>query len=86
VSIALNKGDAARRLLIDADFNAVFQELMDENLLIIANSKPNQEELREDAYFRLRGVQDIAYRLNTWVTVAHQLQARQVQLDKQTEE
>lgn len=75
MSIALNKGDAAKRLLTDPDFNAAYQELLDENLNSIVTSKPGQTELREDAYFRIRGIQEIAYKLGSWRTVADQVKA-----------
>ena len=76
IHIALTKGAAAARLLRDPDFNAAYQELLDENLTGIVTSKPGQKELREDAYYRLRGIQELAYKLNGWKVTAEQLQAQ----------
>jgi hypothetical protein len=75
--IALNKGDAGARLLRDQDFNSAYQELLDESLTAIATSKPGQKELREDAYYRLRGIQELAYKLNSWKVQAEEIRRRQ---------
>ena len=63
------------RLLRDPDFNAAYQELLDQNITSIVTSKPGQQELREDAYYRIRGLQEMAYKLNEWRVVAEQLGA-----------
>lgn len=76
IHLAIVRGQAAARLLRDPDFNAAYQELLDENLNGIVTSKPGQKELREDAYYRLRGIQEMAYKLNGWKVTAEQLQAR----------
>lgn len=71
----LARGDAAKRLLRDPDFNAAYHELLEENLQQIVTSKPAQRELREDAYFRIRGTQEVAYKMHGWVQMAEQLAA-----------
>lgn len=76
ISLVLNRGQAAARLLRDQDFNDAYQELLDENLSSIVSSKPGQKELREDAYFRLRGIQEFAYKLNVWASSAEQLKQK----------
>lgn len=63
-------------MLRDQDFNDAYQELLDENLSSIVSSKPGQKELREDAYFRLRGIQEFAYKLNVWASSAEQLKQK----------
>jgi hypothetical protein len=75
VAIALTKGQSAARLHRDPDFNAAYQELLDQNLNTIVSSKPGQAELREDAYYRIRGIQEMAYKLNEWRVIAEQLEA-----------
>jgi hypothetical protein len=83
IAIALTKGQAAARLLRDPDFNAAYQELLDQNINSIVTSKPGQHELREDAYYRIRGVQEMAYKLNEWRVVAEQLEASERQNDEE---
>lgn len=72
-SRVLAQGAAATRLLTDPDFNAAYQEILEEQLQQIVTSKPGQDSLREDAYFRIRGIQEIAYKFNTWRTLADRL-------------
>lgn len=62
----LNQAQAAERLLRDQDFNDAYQEILEEQVQQIITSKPGQSELRDDAYFRIRGIQEIAYKMNTW--------------------
>ena len=56
----------ASNLLGDPGFNAVYKEILDENLIRLVESKPAQVELREDSYYRVRGLQDIVLKLNGW--------------------
>lgn len=71
----LAQGEAAARLLRDPDFNAAYQEILEDQLKTLVESKPAQQELREDCYFRVRGVQEMAYKLNGWVNLAERLKA-----------
>jgi hypothetical protein len=70
------RGEAGRRLLLDPDFNAAYQEILEEQLQQFVTSKPGQSELRDDVYFRIRGIQEIALKFNVWVTLADQLRAQ----------
>ena len=74
--VMLAMGKAGERLLRDTDFQLALQELMDESLTQIVHTKPGQWEVREDCYFRVRGIQEIAYRLQGWVRIAEQVQSR----------
>jgi hypothetical protein len=72
----LAQGDAGRKLLQDPDFNAAYQEILEEQLDAFVKSKPGQNELRDDIYFRVRGIQEIALKFNVWVQMAEQLKAK----------
>lgn len=74
----LAQGEAGKRLLLDPDFNAAYQEILEEQLAQLVNSKPGQAELRDDCYYRVRGIQEIAYKLNTWVAHAEQVKQKLV--------
>lgn len=73
---ALRSAEAGQRLLNDEDFQLAFQELVEENLHQIIESKPGQWEVREDCYFRIRGIYEVAYKLRGWVSIAEQVQRR----------
>lgn len=73
ISRLLARGEAGKKLLRDPDFNAAYHEFLEEQVAQIVTSKPGQRELREDAYFRIRGLQEIAYKMNGWVQMAEQL-------------
>jgi len=67
--------EAGKALLLNKDFNAAYQEILEEQLQQIVTSKPGQAELRDDCYFRIRGIQEIAYKLNAWVAQGDQMRA-----------
>lgn len=79
------QAEAAKRLLLDPDFNAAYQEIQEELVAQFVTSKPGQRELREDCYFRVRGIQEIAYKFNQWVAEGDQLRAHLAEEKRQQE-
>jgi hypothetical protein len=75
ISRVFAQAEAGARLLRDPDFNAAFHEIMEEQIAQFVGSKPGQSELRDDCYFRVRGIQEIAYKLSSWVAQGDQLRA-----------
>ena len=57
----------AHNLLTDETFGEVFQELQDGLTEQMLSTMPGQKEEREDLYYRIRGLQDIATTLNAWI-------------------
>lgn len=64
---AVDHAQRAHSLLSDPSFNELYKELLDEQVLMIVQSKPGQVELREDCYFRIRGLQDLVHKMNGWI-------------------
>ena len=73
VADALEKAHLAYEVLNNEGFNRAYREIIDEALNIVIDSKPGQGDLREDNYFRIRGLQDVIMRMQGWIATAEQI-------------
>lgn len=63
----IDRGSAARGILDDATFQAVYKTLIDIYLNTLVQTAPNDEKSRESAYYQIRGLQDMVGIMNQWI-------------------
>jgi Fic family protein len=61
---ALRDAQAAASILRDDQYVDAYQSLIDKFIQQLIGTKPDQIEEREDLYFRIRGLQEMAMQLN----------------------
>jgi hypothetical protein len=69
----IDRGSAAGGLLSDPTLTAVAKTLMDTYLGNIVSTTPPEAEVREKAYYQIKGLQDIFAVLNQWVSIKDQI-------------
>ncbi len=67
------QGNAAYELLNNETFTSVVNDLIQQYLAFAMQTKPNEQELREQAYYQSRGLQEIVGYLNQQVAVRDQI-------------
>lgn len=79
----IDRGTRAQELLTNDVFQQAFKDLIDFYLNAFINSRPEDEKVREAAYYQAQGLQQITGLLNQWVAVKEQIIA---QLEDSVEE
>lgn len=74
VDLVIRRGVAAKELLSSEAFMAATNELVNNYLAQLVNTKGEEKATRESLYSHVRAVQDIVGTLNQWIAVAEQAQ------------
>jgi hypothetical protein len=72
---ALRRAHMAYEVLNSEGFNLAYQELLNESVNTIIDSKPEKSSLRDDEYYRIRGLQDLILKMHGWIATAEQIRA-----------
>ena len=79
----VNRGVRAEELLKNDVFSQAFKDLIDYYLNTFITSRPEDEKVREAAYYQSQAIQQVTGLLNQWVAVKEQIIA---QLEDSVEE
>jgi hypothetical protein len=72
-AVLIERGIAAENLLADQAFNAVINDLLNYYIQSLIQSTPDQETMRNAAYYQSRAVNDVIAVLRQWVAIKDQL-------------
>lgn len=72
----VNRGVRAEELLKNDVFSQAFKDLIDYYLNTFLTSRPEDEKIREAAYYQSQAIQQVTGLLNQWVTIKEQIIAQ----------